>query len=121
MSINRVFIGLVLFFSFWMANSACNDPNPRLPLYEEEVNILTDAMLVESVLQDFTGIKKDSLAKLNYNVLYDRHGISEVELQEIRERYSNDPTLWSRAADSVEARLKRGRTDFETLLNPELN
>lgn len=100
---------------------ACNDPNPQLPLLEEEIRILTDVMLVEGVIQDFAGAKKDSIAMVNYDVLYDRHGISEVDLQQLRRKYSEDPTLWNRASDSIIARLKRGRTDFETLLNPELN
>jgi len=99
---------------------ACNDPNPQLELFEEEIKILTDVMLLEGVLQDFTGAQKDSLAKVNYDLLYDRHGISEEGLQELRQRFSEDPTLWSRAADSIEVRLKAGRADFETLLNAGL-
>ena len=111
---------LIVTVILWLG-SACDDPNPQQPLYDEDIRILTDVMLLEGVIQDFTGIAKDSLAKVNYDLLYDRHGISEGELQELRRRFSNDPTLWSRAADSIDARLKRGRTDFETLLNLELN
>ena len=104
-----------------LAFLSCNEPNPQSPLYEEDIQILTEVMLLEAVLQDFTGSNNDSLVEENYDVLYDRLGISEDELQALRKRFSNDPTLWRRATDSVEARLKAGRADFETLLNPELN
>jgi len=55
---------------------ACNNPNPQLPLYEEEIHLLTDIMLIEVVIQDFSGPEKDSLAAVNYDLMYDRHGFS---------------------------------------------
>lgn len=121
MIINRFFHRAVVACALVILAVACNDPNPQRPLYEEDIRVLTDVMLIEGVLQDFIGEEKDSLVGLNYDVLYDRHGITESDLQALRQRFSNDPTLWSRVADSVEVRLKAGRADFETLLNAELN
>ncbi|MFK8054637.1 MAG: DUF4296 domain-containing protein [Saprospiraceae bacterium] len=121
MSINRIPSLFFILLVTGLGLSSCSDPNPQLPLHDEDIRILTDIMLLEGVLQDFAGEGKDSVANANYNIIYDRHGISEQDLQKLRKRYSDDPSLWSRTADSIEARLKRGRTDFETLLNPELN
>jgi len=121
MNINNVFCKFLLVVLITISINACGDSSSPTSLEERDGRIFVDAMLVEAVLQDFTGAKKDSLAEVNYGVLYERHGIDETDLEDLRKRFSNDPTQWSRAADSVESRLKRGRADFESLLNAGLN
>jgi len=121
MNTNSFLKGILALSIGIMPLASCNEANPEMPLYEEDIRILTDVMLLEGVLQDFSGDEKDSLSVLNYNVLYDRYGITEQGLQELRQRYSEDPTLWTRSSDSVVARPKGARTDFETLLNLGLN
>ncbi len=102
-------------------STACGDSSPAVTVEDEEIKVLTDAMLLEAMLQDFTGQRKDSLAFVNYELLYKRHGINEEDLEEMRNRFSQTPELWSIAADSVESRLKLGRSNFDTLLNLGLN
>ena len=97
---------------------ACNEAEPAVAIYEDEVDVLVDAMLIEASLQDFAGVKRDSLGSIWYDVLYDRHGISQVDIDRMRSRLSAQPVLWQMVVDSASARLDRGRKDF-TLLTGE--
>jgi hypothetical protein len=100
---------------------ACGDSNTQVTVDDKDVDLLVDAMLLEAALQDFSGAKRDSLSRVNYELLYERHGIDESDLEDLRHRFSQNPEKWAIAADSVANRLKRGRSDFDSLLNPELN
>lgn len=95
----------------------CSDPNPQGPLDEEDLEILTHVMLIEASLQDFTLARKDSLSTAYYTQLYDRFGITAEDLSDLRTRFSDDPSLWERAGDSLVARLERHRGDPGALLN----
>lgn len=112
MRINSVIVGVILIGSSW----SCSDPNPQQPLYEEEINIMTQVFLIESVLQDFSGIQRDTLAIRYYNQLYDQFGIDEDRLNDLRNRYNEDPTLWQRLTDSTVARFESARTDVGKVL-----
>ena len=100
MHMSRLLFRSIFVAGVSIAALACNDPNPQSPLHEEDIQILTEVMMIEAVLHDFSGAKKDSLVGENYGVLYDRYGISESELQALRTRFSNEPTLWSQARRS---------------------
>ena len=100
-----------------IAYAACNDPDPQRPLGADEVDAMTHLLLVEAALQDFSGMQRDTLARRYYDQLYDRFGLSLQELNSLRDRFSDDPTLWQRTADSLVARFDAGRGDIDTLLN----
>ena len=103
-------------YLFLLGSASCNDPNPQLPLYPEEIDIFTQIFLIESALQDFSGIQRDTLAIRYYNELYDAFGIDENQLNELRNKFSQDPTLWERLTDSTKARLENARSDIGKLL-----
>ena len=88
---------------------------------EEELAIFTEIVLIEAVLQDYTGLTKDTLSERYYTRLYDRYGLDAQQLDGLRDRYNQDPRLWIGMADSVEARLNRAQADPSALLNRELN
>ena len=102
-------------------SSACSEPNPQEPIYPGEVELLTDVLLVEGVLQDFPEPSRDTVALTFYDWIYDRHGVTAADLDALRRRYSAEPTLWQRASDSARARLDRYRDDLGALLNDPVN
>ena len=85
---------------------------------EEELDVWTEVFLIEAALQDFSGLTKDSLAERYYDQLYDRYGLDEVALSDLRQRYTEDVRLFEIMSDSVEARLQRSQEDPSALLNP---
>ena len=104
-----------------LALGACGTDEPAAVPTEEELAIWTEAVLIESALQDFTAVTKDSLATRYYGLLYDRFGIDAADLRELRERYNWDVRLYQVMSDSVEARLQRSAEDPSRLLHPGLN
>lgn len=100
---------------------ACGSPEPPPVPDERDLAVFAEVLLVEAILQDFTGPTKDSLAERYYGQLYDRFGTSAAGLDELRRRFSADPELWTALSDSVEARLDRVEADPSALINADLN
>ncbi len=96
---------------------ACGGPDDAAAPTEEEIQVLTQVMLLEGALQDYSGATRDSLAVLYYDQLYDRFGIDARWLDDMRDRFDRDVRLWEEATDSVDARLTRHRLDLGPLLH----
>ncbi len=111
-----------LYLALCVAVAACgSSAQAEAKPEEEELEILTHALVIEAVLQDFSLVRKDSLAERYYAQLYDRFGISEAGLDELRRRYSQDPKLWVVAADTLNARIEAHRDSLGALLNVGVN
>ena len=82
---------------------------------EEEIEVLAEAMLLEGALQDFTGTLRDSLAVRYYDELYDRYGIDEAYLDDLRDRQADRFGSWTPLMDSVISRLERRRGKPDSL------
>ena len=102
-----------------LAAGACGGGESAGAPTERELGIFTETILIEAVLQDFSGPTKDTLAARYYDQLYDRYGISDADLDALRRRYNDDVALWQAMTDTVEARLERSQADPAKLLNPE--
>ena len=109
-----LYLGLILGFS------ACQSAKSEAQPTEEEINILTEALYIEGVLQDFTAPLSDSLADRYYTELYDRYGIDGDYLDQLRDRYDDDIILWEIASDTISARLERLQYNDQPLFNPEV-
>ena len=94
---------------------ACGEAESSGAPTERELGIITETVLIEAILQDFSGPTKDTLAVRYYDQLYDRYGISAADLDDLRERYGRDVQLWHVMTDSVEARLQRSQADPSAL------
>lgn len=98
------------------ALSGCgDDPPPPAPTVDE-IALVTEALIIESTLQDFNGVERDRLADRYYGQLYDKYGERVADLGELRTRYAHRPELWTAAADSAIARIDRHRGDPLSLL-----
>ncbi len=106
-----------LFLIGFVVGTGCNDGPSLAPPTEEEINILIEALLLESALQDFTPPLKDTLAERYYTELYDRYGVDDQFLNNTRLRFGEDALLWERVTDSVLARLERRRTSPDSMFS----
>ena len=77
---------------------------------------MTEALVIEAVLQDLAGSERDGIAEEYYGQLYDKYGVEVGALSDLRARYSRHPELWVAAADSAVARIDRHRGDAMGLL-----
>jgi len=96
--------------------AACSDEEVVTPLVEEEVQIFTEMLIIESLLQDFSGPQRDTIAARYYEQLYDRFGIDASTVGALRDDYSRHPERWIRTMDTVAARIERNRTDLKPLV-----
>lgn len=110
----RIGVMLTLLMSvLWACGSQEIAPDPT----DEEIEVITEALLLEGVLQDFSGNLRDSLSEVYYTELYDRYGIDADYLNDLRVRYSRNLVRWERLSDSVVVRLERYRGDPDSLLH----
>lgn len=105
--------GLVL--SLLLSCKGAAEETSQLP--EEDLRLLTEALIIEANLQDIPGLQKDTLEKLWYGQLYDRFGTDEQGLNALRNKLSANPTLWARTMDTLSARLDRHRNSVDSLIS----
>ena len=101
--------------------TACGPPPPPPPPTEAELELMTRSLLVEALLQDFSGVKRTELSERYYRQLHLQLDAGPGDLEALRARYAESPELWVAASDSVVARLERHRTDPEALLGGTLD
>jgi len=85
---------------------SCNKNAVKLPIEEKKlVDILCDVHLLEGAIQNAPKAVKDSLAKLYYDQVYEKHQISESELLSSLEIMENNPKSLSKIYTDVLVRL----------------
>lgn len=76
---------------------------------QDNVDLLSDLLIVEGVLQDFTGDSRDSAVAFYYREVYNKYRLNPNELDSIRKEMRQNPKLLERTMDSVIVRLTRIR------------
>lgn len=80
-----VFYGLCICFS-------CTSSGASLPIADDKlVDILCDVHIMEGALQNRSNDDKDSIAKMYYQQIYDKHDIKEQQFIETLEKLELDP------------------------------
>ena len=102
-------------FLFLMAvlMPSCN-PYKEEPLTiseEKMVQILMDAHIMESALQDVKHKKRDSTKQAFYNQFYEIHGITEEEFVANIEIMDKQPTMLSRIYSKVMEEVSKQEAD----------
>lgn len=108
--------GLAGALALALAAAACAPPPPPPPPTDAELSVIRESLLVEAMLQDFNGPRRQELAGTYYQQLFEKYGLDAEDLVVLRERFSRDPELWVVAADTTVAQLKRLRGDAAAAL-----
>lgn len=106
----RFYIGIISFLFFF---TACNNEKVILSLPLEEVaELMIDVHSAEAALQNVYGIRKDSLAGIYYEQIYEIYKIDSTQFQELMQSLRDNPTLmkevYDRAIIQVEERSNAG-------------
>ena len=79
-------------FCLFLLFSACLQDDPELPIpAEKAAEILIDVHAAEAALQNVYGSKKDTLAKVYYQQIYEVHEIDSTTFAELMELVRNYP------------------------------
>ena len=85
---------------------SCTKNAVKLPIEEKKlVDILCDVHVMEGAIQNAPKLIKDSLAKVYYDQVYEKHQISESELLSSLEILENNPKSLSKIYTDVLVRL----------------
>jgi len=93
---------ILMIFSF----VSCTSDSVTLPIEEEKlVDVLSDVHIMEGALLNRIQSQKDSIAKVYYQQVYDRHSITEGEFIQTLETLEDHPKTLSKIYSKVLIRL----------------
>jgi len=100
--LNKLVLSTGLFLMFWTCG-----PKVELPTIPEDqlVLVLCDVHIMEGALQNRPSLKKDSIAKIYYDQVYQKHNITENDFLISLERLEANPKLMSKVYGEVLVRL----------------
>jgi hypothetical protein len=92
----------------------CGEKQEPLPVSVEKAGkIILDTHLAEAALQKVYGAKKDSLAAIYYQQIYEIHGIDSLLYKDLIRVIRNDPdhlsAVYTAAFSEMDSRPKPGR------------